>query len=116
LTCRLDYNFENNTCIPNGMNPKCSTFNADLVCVQCYYPEKYYLDNNNICSENQLDCKVFDVQSGDCTECYSGYTLYNGQCVLSTAAAAGTTSWSFRYLKKGFWFNKYYILLSIHEF
>lgn len=74
------------------MNPKCASYSANFTCTSCYYPAKFYLDNNNICSENQLDCKVFDLQTGDCTDCYTGYTLYNGQCVSTTPGISSSFS------------------------
>jgi hypothetical protein len=81
--CRKYYKLTNGECVPTGLNPKCSYYNKENVCEYCYYPSKYYLDNNNICQEKNPNCAQINTQNGDCTKCEKGYTLSNGECLTS---------------------------------
>ncbi len=74
----------NGTCAFTGENPHCQVATAAGECIQCYYPTVYYLDSNNICSPKQPNCKTFNIQNGDCTECNFDYTLWSGMCVDNT--------------------------------
>lgn len=52
-------------------------------CICCYYPYKYYLDYNHICVPKHSNCLQFDIQTGECTECFAEDTLEDGECIES---------------------------------
>ena len=39
--------------------------------------------NNGVCSPVSPYCKAYDSANGQCTDCFSGYGLSNGECLLS---------------------------------
>lgn len=55
-------------------------YDKENKCTECYYPTKYYLDNNGICSSKQMNCKFYSMQDGSCTDCYENYRLNDGAC------------------------------------
>ena len=64
LTCRKYYTLKDGDCVPTGDNPRCHMWNKEGQCECCYYHDRSYLDNNNICSPKNLNCGQFDPQNG----------------------------------------------------
>ena len=48
-------------------------------CLACY---SGYISTQGKCKEQNLLCKKINLNNGNCTECWPGYTLYNGDCVV----------------------------------
>lgn len=47
-------------------------------CIECF--DRFYLKNNT-CNEVSIFCKKYDVNSGDCTDCYTGFKQEKGKCI-----------------------------------
>lgn len=41
-----------------------------------------YWNNNGICQQVSDQCKAWSLTNGKCTDCYDGYGLLNGACVV----------------------------------
>lgn len=48
--------------------------------MECY--NGYYLSLENICKQKNPLCKEISRNNGDCTECYAGYYLTQGACII----------------------------------
>lgn len=46
--------------------------------IECF--DRFYLKNNT-CNEVSIFCKKYDVNSGDCTDCYTGFKQEKGKCI-----------------------------------
>ena len=46
---------------------------------------KYFLFEN-VCLQVYPECKEYDERTGECTSCYSGYFLLEGQCQIVATA------------------------------
>lgn len=62
------------------LDPNCHNYDADGNCTQCAW--RYYFDEDGICQKVSDDCKNWDTANGRCTECYQGYTLEDGKCMI----------------------------------
>lgn len=61
----------------------CNLYDQDTgVCLRCSY--RYWMRPNATCVQVSDQCQTWCETNGDCTSCYGGYALYNGQCILAT--------------------------------
>ena len=59
----------------------CAEWNWDQdVCVKCSH---YWFMNNGLCASVSPYCKSYDQANGQCTTCFSGYNLSNGECLVA---------------------------------
>ena len=56
----------------------CVEFEGDQ-CLKCF--NMFYVKDNT-CQEVDPLCKTFDSSNGQCTTCYSLFTLRGGECVF----------------------------------
>ena len=61
----------------------CKTW-EDGECTEC--SSNYIFNDNKICSQVTPQCKKFNRAVGICEECYLGYEIFNGQCILRDIA------------------------------
>ena len=71
----------------NSTNPStasnylgCRTW-SNGVCQQC--SAGYYFDNLRVCRQIDPNCRQFNTQAVICEDCYTGYTVADGQCKLA---------------------------------
>lgn len=86
LTCFSGWILINTTCVadPNSVrDPYCAKF-VNQSCVIC--SSGYYFNSNKVCVQVDPFCKTFDNTSLTCIKCYSGFSLVNGVCGLSTGS------------------------------
>lgn len=57
----------------------CKTW-ANQQCTEC--SPQYIFNDNKICSQVPPQCQKFNRAVGICEHCYTGYEIYNGQCIL----------------------------------
>ena len=80
-SCYNGYILQNGLCVIDNTyinnNPLCRSFNGS-VCVAC--ATRSYLVNG-ICIAVNDQCNTWNSYNGQCTSCYNGYALNNGQCV-----------------------------------
>lgn len=66
------------------MNPPdlgCGSWDwKNLKCLAC--SERWAFNSDNICVPVSDQCHAH-AENGDCTECFKGYDLENGQCLYS---------------------------------
>lgn len=63
-----------------GKDPLCKIFKRNT-CLECSF--RSYFDSNRRCRQVNPQCNTFDVNNGACLTCYSGYSISNGNCVLT---------------------------------
>ena len=85
--CYEGYNLNNGTCIRTDSSLEDSTCAEWLngVCAQCV-PRAYFDFDNNCVMVSDL-CDTFNDFSGECTSCYSGYSLSDGECIVSASSS-----------------------------
>ena len=103
-TCFQGYDLKNGQCIfseSNNAKPSdsgCTTWDwNNQVCLKC--SSGWVFNANKVCVAVSDLCKTYG-DHGDCTSCYSGYDLKNGQCIFSESNNArpsdlgcGTWDW-----------------------
>ena len=57
------------------------------VCVKCSF--RYWMTEQHTCVQVDDQCKDWCPDNGDCTDCYQGWVLYKGKCLLPTQVGAG---------------------------
>lgn len=88
---------EDNNAQPSDLG--CATWDwENRVCLAC--SEKYFRNSEGVCVPVSDQCAE-SAENGDCTLCFSGYDLVNGQCIFSEANNAqpadlgcGTWDWT----------------------
>jgi hypothetical protein len=67
-------------------DPNCKT-SSNGVCSQCY--QGFYVNpTTGICSVSNSNCQTITA-SNTCSSCYAGYTLSNGDCIITTTVSGG---------------------------
>ena len=106
LTCFKGYDLSNGQCIfseANKAQPSdlgCGLWDwANQVCLQC--SNGFVFNINKVCVATSDLCRTIDSETGDCTACYEGYDLENGQCVYSPSNNArpsdlGCATWDWK--------------------
>ena len=74
--------------IANYLEPNCNTYAADGSCDECSF--RFWMTEEGRCIQVNDQCKHWCDYNGDCTECYLGYALHNGECVLPSAIVEGS--------------------------
>ena len=87
MSCIFGYSFIQNSCIRKQTNNQISTKDRNCIdyqlntCVQC--STRYFVDlESGVCINVNPLCKDYNNQ-GKCTDCYPGYSLVSGSCVIS---------------------------------
>ena len=52
------------------------------VCMKCSH--RYWMTERHTCVQVDSQCKDWCPDNGDCTDCYQGWVLSKGKCVLPT--------------------------------
>jgi hypothetical protein len=123
LTCYTGYNNQNGQCVlapQNGPNDLgCAQWDwNNQICLRC--SKGWVFNSNNVCQVVSNQCKAFD-NSGRCTDCYKGYNLQNGQCVLAPQngpSDVGCAQWDWNNqvclkCSQGWIFNVYGVCQSV---
>lgn len=71
------------------MDPNCKTV-AVSICGECY-PSFYFNASEGKCIPVNPLCKTV-TNKNQCTSCYEGYQLANGDCSISSAAVAASVA------------------------
>jgi hypothetical protein len=82
-SCVENYQLVNSLCVFSPTTPldkNCIQFNGTL-CIQC--SNRYYF-SNQVCVPVNPNCKNYS-NDGNCTDCYGGYAVSNGKCVIATS-------------------------------
>ena len=61
----------------------CAKWN-NLECEAC--AAKHYFDADKVCQAVSPHCREWDTTTGECTSCYHGFMIDNGNCVLNPNA------------------------------
>ena len=77
--CYPGYNLFNGKCTVFAGDPNCLKKNPNGGCPNC--SRGFFLDNNGVCKQVNPLCKGADLK-GLCIDCYPGYTLVSGACVI----------------------------------
>lgn len=64
----------------SSFDPNCNTFNGSI-CTLC--SKNFYLSSEGKCKAVNPSCNTYDPSNGNCTSCFAGYEVQNGNCVLS---------------------------------
>lgn len=64
------------------LDPNCSKYDANGNCITCAL--LYFKNQSNICQMVNPICATYDETNGECTSCYPGYTLNEGDCSVNT--------------------------------
>lgn len=84
LTCYPGYSLSSGTCGVFFKDPNCLSYDSSNNCNQC--SSRYFLDpTSGQCKSISPLCNGFNSQTGVCLNCYTGYTLQNGACVIGTS-------------------------------
>jgi hypothetical protein len=69
--------------------PNCAQVSANgQYCTRCAF--RYY-NYNGVCNKVSDQCKAWSDSTGACTDCYDGYGLSGGECVIKTTQPGQTT-------------------------
>ena len=86
--CFKGYDLKKGQCVFSDFNNAkpadsgCATWDWDnQVCLAC--SKGWVFNDKHSCVASSDLCKSIDSKSGDCTSCYEGYDLQNGQCIFS---------------------------------
>lgn len=52
------------------------------VCIEC--SARFVFNANQVCCEIKPQCKTFNVAVGICEECYQGFKVVDGVCIVNT--------------------------------
>lgn len=64
---------------PTPTIPNCAQVGPNGYCIRCAFR---FWSNNGICQQVSDQCKSWSLTNGQCTDCYDGYGLNNGACVV----------------------------------
>jgi proprotein convertase subtilisin/kexin type 5 len=82
ISCYQGYILANGNCTIRASDPSCKSFNSDNTCQEC--STSFYLSMGKCVRFNPL-CATINPTTGDCTSCYNGYTLKQGNCSIGTS-------------------------------
>ena len=84
--CFKGYDLKEGQCLFSDFNNArpsdlgCGTWDWDnQVCLKC--SNNWFFNVNNVCIPVSDQCKAH-AENGDCTECYKGYEIISGQCLV----------------------------------
>lgn len=52
------------------------------ICIKCSF--RYWMRPNATCVKVSDQCKTWSETNGECLSCYGGYSVYKGDCVITT--------------------------------
>jgi hypothetical protein len=81
-SCYQGYTLANGNCSIRISDPNCKSFNSDNSCKEC--STSFYLRSGKCVRFNAL-CATINATTGDCTSCYNGYMLKQGNCSIGTS-------------------------------
>jgi hypothetical protein len=77
-TCASNYAILSGFCVvANTLGPFCNQFSGSS-CTNC--TDQYYVFMGG-CTPSDPSCLTYNMTTGYCTSCYSGYSVQNGACV-----------------------------------
>jgi len=81
LSCAQGFNLFSIWCLGRFTqpDPKCLIHDINNYCSTC---QPQYYQSQGRCVPANAQCRTFNIVGGDCTSCYSGYIVFNGDCVL----------------------------------
>ena len=65
-------------------DPNCNTFNSNGACTKC--STGFYFNLQSVCVQFDTNCQTFNQMTLACIQCYTGYALSNGACILDTSS------------------------------
>lgn len=68
----------------NYQEPNCNVYAADGSCEICSF--RFWMTEERQCVQVSDQCKSWCKENGDCTSCYLGYSLSNGECVIANGS------------------------------
>lgn len=87
-TCPSLFTYEAGVCV-NKAQANClyydqiMNFNTNIRSVNCMSClDGYYLRTDFTCSQMIVNCESTDSQTGRCTRCINGFTIYEERCIL----------------------------------
>jgi proprotein convertase subtilisin/kexin type 5 len=84
--CYQGYSLINGNCVNRISDPFCRAFNSDGSCKEC--SQTYvYNPNTQKCTRVNPNCNSTNQVTFECTSCYPGFVLSNGNCVIGTTIA-----------------------------
>lgn len=72
ITCSANYQMLLGVCIPKNIS-NCQVYTGSS-CLYC--AAGYYLTTNGLCAKMIVNCQTTNTQTGRCSACISGYTIY----------------------------------------
>lgn len=83
LSCYPGFGIIEDTCLPgiitSNFDPNCNTFSGSD-CAVC--SKNYYLSTSGRCQAVNPSCNTFNPSNGNCTSCFAGYEIKDGNCVI----------------------------------
>lgn len=83
-SCYQGYQLNAGNCTIRLSDPNCKSFNQDGSCREC--SASFYFNGAKCLRVNPL-CASINQQTGECTSCYQGYILNNGNCTIGSSVA-----------------------------
>ena len=62
----------------------CVTYTSDGTCIKCA-PWYFQKKETGLCTKVSAQCKAYCEKTGDCTACFPGWSLVDGECVTLTS-------------------------------
>ena len=92
-SCFKGYHLNNGQCsVSSAAGPTdlgCATWDwNNQVCLAC--SNRWFFNSNKVCTPVSNDCNQYNSISGACVTCFKGYSLSNGQCLVSSANSSPT--------------------------
>ncbi len=95
LSCYQGYSLSNGDCVLGGSSTSgdvnCKEF-TDSTKKSCNYCYSQYYSKLGVCTKFNDLCKTSNPMNGICLDCYQGYALLNGDCVIAQQMAANVSS------------------------
>ena len=87
LSCMAGFNLFSGWCLTKMSkgDPNCKIASINNYCIQC---QQEYYSFEGLCLPNDALCLTAQYRGGHCLSCYSGYILYNGQCITISQQTA----------------------------
>lgn len=89
-TCYIGFSLNNGSCTASSSSSvsdiNCKSFDSNNKCLNC--SSGFYFNGNNICTQVDPNCKIFNFTLLQCTVCYNGYSPSNGSCIVSPTNTA----------------------------